>query len=221
MDNTNDVFTIYASSSVVTDTSETGSCSDALSIHCDRTYARDAAGGFGPRRGPDHRHHQELLRGDTCTTTTGEKVRLACIDTPELKGENAKPAPAMAAKYHLNGMLMSQKVGIRRITTDRYGRTVAELFINGANVQQSMVASGHAELLAICQPVPVDALIPPSGGMQALHQSPDRVICPDLSRTRTVIEDLPEASASQSTSQITALSMTHPNNQSKAIASEP
>ena len=159
--------------------------------------------------------------GDTCTTTTGEKVRLACIDTPELKGENAKPAPAMAAKYHLNGMLMSQKVGIRRITTDRYDRTMAELFINGANVQQSMVASGHAELLAICQPVPVDALIPPSGGMQALHQSPDRVICPDLSRTRTVIEDLPEASASQSTSQITALSMTHPNNQSKAIASEP
>ena len=84
--------------------------------------------------------------GDTCTTTTGEKVRLACIDTPELKGENAKPAPAMAAKYHLNGMLMSQKVGIRRITTDRYGRTVAELFINGANVQQTMFASGHAEI---------------------------------------------------------------------------
>ena len=84
--------------------------------------------------------------GDTCTTTTGEKIRLACIDTPELKGENAKPAPAMAAKYHLNGMLMSQKVGIRRITTDRYGRTVAELFINGANVQQTMVASGHAEI---------------------------------------------------------------------------
>ena len=84
--------------------------------------------------------------GDTCTTTTGEKVRLACIDTPELKGENARPAPAMAAKYHLNGMLMSQKVGIRRITTDRYGRTVAELFINGVDVQQAMVASGHAEI---------------------------------------------------------------------------
>ena len=84
--------------------------------------------------------------GDTCTTTTGENVRLACIDTPELKGENARPAPAMAAKYHLNGMLMSQKVGIRRITTDRFGRTVAELFINGVDVQQAMVASGHAEI---------------------------------------------------------------------------
>ena len=84
--------------------------------------------------------------GGTCTTTMGEKVRLACIDTPELQGKSARPAPAMAAKYHLNGMLMSHKVGIRRITTDRYGRTVAELFINGANVQQAMVASGHAEI---------------------------------------------------------------------------
>ena len=84
--------------------------------------------------------------GDTCTTTTGEKIRLACIDTPELKGKNAKPAPAMAARYHLNGMLMGQKVGIRRITTDRYGRTVVELFIDGTNVQQAMVASGHAKI---------------------------------------------------------------------------
>ena len=85
--------------------------------------------------------------GDTCRTTSGERIRLACIDTPELKGKNAKPAPAMAAKYHLNGMLMGQKVGIRRITTERYGRTVAELFVNGVNIQQSMVASGHAEIL--------------------------------------------------------------------------
>ncbi|WP_156957103.1 hypothetical protein [Synechococcus sp. KORDI-49] len=66
----------------------------------------------------------------------------------------------------------------------------------------------------------MDALIPPSGGMQALHQSPDRVICPDLLRIRTLIEDLPEAKASQSTSHLTALSMSNPNNQSKAIASE-
>ena len=89
---------------------------------------------------------RDCYDGDTCTTTTGEKIRLACIDTPALKGKNAKPAPAMAAKYHLNGMLMGQKVGIRRITIDRYGRTVAELFIDGTNVQQAMVASGHAEI---------------------------------------------------------------------------
>ena len=32
--------------------------------------------------------------GDTCTTIEGEKIRLACIDTPELKGKNADPASA-------------------------------------------------------------------------------------------------------------------------------
>ena len=44
--------------------------------------------------------------GDTCTTLKGEKIRLACIDTPELKGKNARPAPAMVANSHLNGMLI-------------------------------------------------------------------------------------------------------------------
>ena len=41
--------------------------------------------------------------GDTCTTTTGERVRLACIDTPELVGKRAEPAPAKAARDHLSG----------------------------------------------------------------------------------------------------------------------
>ena len=36
--------------------------------------------------------------GDTCTTTKGEKIRLACIDTPELKGPKAKPIKAKEAK---------------------------------------------------------------------------------------------------------------------------
>ena len=38
--------------------------------------------------------------GDTCTTSTGERVRLACIDTPELRGENAEPVSAKAAQDH-------------------------------------------------------------------------------------------------------------------------
>lgn len=84
--------------------------------------------------------------GDTCTAISGERIRLACIDTPELEGNNAKPAPAIAAKYHLSGLLINQRVSIRRITTDRYGRTVGELFVDGMNVQQAMVASGHAKI---------------------------------------------------------------------------
>ena len=56
--------------------------------------------------------------GDTCTTMTGEKVRLACIDTPELSGKKAEPVPAKAARDHLRGLVLGKKVGIRRITED-------------------------------------------------------------------------------------------------------
>ena len=84
--------------------------------------------------------------GDTCTTTTGERVRLACIDTPELRGKRADPIPALAARDHLRSLIVGHTVGIRRITTDRYGRTVAELSVDGSNVQQKLVASGHAEI---------------------------------------------------------------------------
>ena len=84
--------------------------------------------------------------GDTCTSSTGEKIRLACIDTPELKGKRAEPAPVKAARDYLKELVVGSKVTIRRITTDRYGRTVAELFVNGSNVQQQLVASGHASI---------------------------------------------------------------------------
>ena len=84
--------------------------------------------------------------GDTCTTTTGERVRLACIDTPELRGKSAEPVPARAARDHLSNLVVGKKVGIRRITEDRYGRTVAELFLGEKNVQQEMVASDNAEI---------------------------------------------------------------------------
>ncbi len=84
--------------------------------------------------------------GDTCTTSAGEKVRLACIDTPELRGKRANPVPAKAARDYLRGLVVGRDVGIRRITTDRYGRTVAELFVDGSNVQQQLVAAGHADI---------------------------------------------------------------------------
>ena len=81
--------------------------------------------------------------GDTCRTNTGERIRLACIDTPELR---AQPGPAIAARDYLKSLVVGGEVGIRRITTDRYDRTVAELFVGGTNVQQQLVASGHAEI---------------------------------------------------------------------------
>ena len=84
--------------------------------------------------------------GDTCTSSTGEKIRLACIDTPELRGKRAEPVPAKEARDYLRELVVGRKVTIRRITTDRYGRTVAELFVDRSNVQQQLVASGHASI---------------------------------------------------------------------------
>ena len=84
--------------------------------------------------------------GDTCRTTAGERIRLACIDTPELKGKRAQPERAKAARNHLRAMVVGRSISLRRITTDRFGRTVGELFDNGMNVQQAMVASHHAEI---------------------------------------------------------------------------
>ena len=84
--------------------------------------------------------------GDTCTTTDGEKIRLACIDTPELRGSRADPVPAKAARDFINNLIAGKEVGIRRITKDRYDRTVAELSITGINVQQLMVTKGHATI---------------------------------------------------------------------------
>ena len=84
--------------------------------------------------------------GDTCTTTDGEKIRLACIDTPELKGKRADPIPAEKARDFLNNLLINEEVSIRRITKDRYGRTVAELFKNDINVQELIVKKGYGKI---------------------------------------------------------------------------
>ena len=84
--------------------------------------------------------------GDTCTTTKGEKIRLACIDTPELRGERANPIPAKASRDYLNDLVAGSTLVIRRITKDRYGRTVAELYKGSINIQEHLVKKGFARI---------------------------------------------------------------------------
>ena len=85
--------------------------------------------------------------GDTCSTNTGEKIRLACFDTPELRGRNANPTLAVKARDHLRHLVVNQSVEIIRYDTDRYGRTVADLFVNGEPVGKEMVSSGHGTVV--------------------------------------------------------------------------
>ena len=89
---------------------------------------------------------KDCYDGDTCTSSDGEKIRLACIDTPEIRGKRAKPNEAIAAKNFLNEKIKGKKVSIRRVTEDKYGRTVGELSFNGENLQELLVKEGHAEI---------------------------------------------------------------------------
>ena len=89
---------------------------------------------------------KDCYDGDTCTTIEGEKIRLACIDTPELKGKNADPASAKEARDFLNDLIANQMVTIRRITNDRYGRTVAELYKNNINIQEIIIKKGYGKI---------------------------------------------------------------------------
>ena len=92
-------------------------------------------------------HYAKIINcydGDTCTTKEGEKIRLACIDTPELIGSQANEIKAVAARDYLNELIAGRDVLINRITEDRYGRTVAEIYIDGTNVQQILVEEGLA-----------------------------------------------------------------------------
>ena len=89
---------------------------------------------------------KDCYDGDTCTTLYNERIRLACIDTPELKGKNADPFKANKAKRFLNDLIANEEVEIRRITKDKYGRTVAELFQNDINIQKLIVDNGHGQI---------------------------------------------------------------------------
>ena len=84
--------------------------------------------------------------GDTCTAIDGEKIRLACIDTPELKGENSETVKAIKARDFLNRLVAQRKISIRRIAKDRYGRTVAELYKGRINIQELIVKKGFGKI---------------------------------------------------------------------------
>ena len=84
--------------------------------------------------------------GDTLTVLDGghkRVVRLACIDAPELS-QGAAGGRAKAALKNLAPPGASVTLKVQ--TTDRYGRTVAEVFRSGAPqpINQALVRQGHA-----------------------------------------------------------------------------
>ena len=67
------------------------------------------------------------------------KVRLFGIDTPERDQAHGK-----AAKKALSGLVAGKTVGVVRVETDTYGRTVGTLYLQDTNINVAMVHNGHA-----------------------------------------------------------------------------
>jgi endonuclease YncB( thermonuclease family) len=82
--------------------------------------------------------------GDTLTVIEGQhriKVRLACIDAPETA---QSPYGAEARKALQTLTPVGSPVTVRRVATDRYGRTVGEVFRASHNVNLTLVRGGYA-----------------------------------------------------------------------------
>ena len=82
--------------------------------------------------------------GDTIRVSEGSRrltIRLACIDAPET---SQRPWGARSTAFLKQLTPVGSEVTLRVQSTDRYGRTVAELLNRRGNVNQLMVEAGQA-----------------------------------------------------------------------------
>ena len=82
--------------------------------------------------------------GDSLRLRRGEAViavRLACIDAPELR---QRPHGQASRRVLRELAPVGSTVQLRRFSSDRYGRLVAELSHRGVNVNQRLVQRGAA-----------------------------------------------------------------------------
>jgi endonuclease YncB( thermonuclease family) len=82
-----------------------------------------------------------VVDGDT-VWFGGEKIRIAGIDAPELRGACAEErALARIATDRLAALLSTGPVGIVRTGRDRLGRTLARLTVGDADIGAAMIAA--------------------------------------------------------------------------------
>lgn len=79
----------------------------------------------------------EVTDGDTFVTNTGAKVRILGIDAPE-----AGLCGSQEAKDFLEKLILNKKVKISATANDTFKRLVSDVYLDGASVNNQMVASG-------------------------------------------------------------------------------
>jgi endonuclease YncB( thermonuclease family) len=116
------------------------------------------AGAFGAWKPYINKQGVRVVDGDTITITTvdpntrkvqEERIRLWGIDAPELRVAGRWNDEGLNASYHLRALIGEQAVLVERLEgsagQDRWGRTVARVYLNGQDLAYRMVYDGHAE----------------------------------------------------------------------------
>ena len=85
-----------------------------------------------------------VVDGDTFWLN-GEKVRVDGYDSPEMgQPKCSGPAPgAVEARSALTRLLNTGIVELDRRGTDRYGRTLARVLVDGQDITKEMIGAGH------------------------------------------------------------------------------
>ena len=83
------------------------------------------------------------------TTRQSEAVRIFNIDAPEIEGQCAYETDlALQSKIRLAELLKGQRIEILHQVTDRYGRTLAAIRVEGRDVGDILVSEGLARTWA-------------------------------------------------------------------------
>ncbi|GGA64040.1 thermonuclease family protein [Pelagibacterium lentulum] len=78
-------------------------------------------------------------------TSEAEAIRIFNIDAPEIDGQCVYESDlAQRSKNRLAELLLGQQVTIHRQGTDRYGRTLAAVIVNGVDAGDVLVSEGLA-----------------------------------------------------------------------------
>jgi micrococcal nuclease len=84
-----------------------------------------------------------IADGDTFTLLTDDnvqiKIRLHGIDCPEKSQDFGQ-----VAKKYLSDLIFGKSVEVIKTDTDRYGRTIGKVFIDGISVNESLLKAGLA-----------------------------------------------------------------------------
>ena len=85
-----------------------------------------------------------VIDGDTLTLADGRTIRLAQVDAPERGACFSSESTAA-----LRGLVAGERVTLRRPSDaparDKFGRTVAELYVGGVSVDEALIRDGAAE----------------------------------------------------------------------------